>query len=101
MATSHLDIVPTLLPLAGVKNPAGDYSSGQSLFDGAARAFVPSFSWDSAGIIKEGRILEMPLEMYKGGLKVYDSEYREVPKGAKEFSPLIMRFQEEAKRFSK
>ncbi|OGR45491.1 MAG: hypothetical protein A2X35_08250 [Elusimicrobia bacterium GWA2_61_42] len=100
-ATSHLDIVPTLLPLAGVKNPAGDYSSGQSLFDGAARAFVPSFSWDSAGIIKEGRILEMPLEMYKGGLKVYDSEYREVPKGAKEFSPLIMRFQEEAKRFSK
>ena len=101
--TSHLDIVPTLLALAGVKNPAGDYSGGRSLFDAAPRPFVVSASWDSAGLIKEGRILEMPLEAYKGGLKVYDGEYRPVPgkQAAAEFSPLILQFQKEARRFSK
>ena len=99
--TSHLDIVPTLLPLAGVRNPAADYSSGRGLFEAGPRPFVVSASWDSAGIIKEGGILEMPLEAYKGGLKVFDGEYRPVPKGAGEFSPLILRFQKEAKRFSR
>ena len=45
----------------------------------------------------------MPLEAYKGGLKVFDGEYRELPgrKAAAELSPLIMQFQKEAKRFSK
>jgi len=101
--TSHLDIVPTLLPLAGVRNPAADYSSGRSLFEAGPRPFVASASWDSAGIITEDRILEMPLEAYKGGLKVFDGEYRELPgrKAAAELSPLIMQFQKEAKRFSK
>ncbi|PJA11627.1 MAG: hypothetical protein COX65_10025 [Elusimicrobia bacterium CG_4_10_14_0_2_um_filter_56_8] len=97
--TSHLDIVPTLLPLAGVRNPAADYSNGQSLFMRGGRPFVPSASWDSAAIITENAILEMPLEAYKGGLKVFDREYREVPKGAAPLSPLILKFQKEAKRF--
>ena len=101
--TSHLDIVPTLLALGGVKNPAGDYSGGRSLFDAGPRPFVVSASWDSAGIIKEGGILEMPLEAYKGGLKVYDGEYRPAPgkKAAAEFSTLILQFQKEARKFSK
>jgi membrane-anchored protein YejM (alkaline phosphatase superfamily) len=99
--TSHLDIAPTLLPLAGVKNPAQDYSSGQSLFVPAERAFVPSSSWDSAGLITGKATLEMPLEAYKGGVKVFDAEYAEIPKGAAAFSPLILRFQKEAKRFYK
>ena len=99
--TSHMDIVSTLLPLAGVKNPASDYSSGTSLFKRARRDFVPSASWDSAAIITGTATLEMPLEAYKGGIKVYDAQYREVPKGAAGFSPLILQFQKEAKRFSK
>ena len=101
--TSHLDIVPTLLPLAGVQNPAADYSSGRSLFEAGPRPFVAAASWDSAAIIKEDRILEMPLEAYKGGLRVFDGEYRALPgrKAAAELSPLIMQFQKEAKRFSK
>lgn len=54
--------MPTLLPLAGVKDPAADYSSGQGLFD---------------------------------------AEYRELSEKAAEYSPLILRFQKEARRFSK
>ncbi len=98
--TSHLDIIPTLLPLAGVKNAAADYSSGRGLFYRGERTFVASASWDSAGIITGTATLEMPLEAY-GGLKVFDAEYREMPKGAAAFSPLILRFQKEAKRFYK
>jgi len=100
--TSHLDIVPTLLPLAGVKNPPADYASGRSLFDGAARPYLASASWDSAGLITADGILEMPLEAYKGGLKVFDPEYRELRgKEAEKFSPLILQFQREARRFSR
>lgn len=97
--TSHLDLVPTLMPLAGVKNPLADYSSGLGLFSGEARAFEVSASWDTAAIITEKATLEMPLEAYKGGLKVFDAEYREIPGGAAAFSPLILKFQKEAKRF--
>ncbi|MDD2805095.1 MAG: sulfatase-like hydrolase/transferase [Elusimicrobiales bacterium] len=100
--TSHLDIVPTLLPLAGVKNPATDYASGRSLFESGGRPYLASASWDSAGLITPEGILEMPLEAYKGGLKVFDPEYRALPgKEAEKFSPLIMQFQREARRFSR
>ncbi|MBI5744190.1 MAG: sulfatase-like hydrolase/transferase [Elusimicrobia bacterium] len=101
--TSHLDIVPTLLPLTGVKNPAADYSSGQSLFSAGARPFLAAFSWDTAGIITSSRTAELPLEMYKGGVKVFDADYKEVPgrQAAAEFMPLIGRFQKEARRFSR
>jgi len=97
--TDHLDIIPAIMPLAGVKNPAADYSNGRDLFDKGGHDFAASSSWDSAGIITEKATLEMPLEAYKGGLRVFDAEYREIPKGAAAFSPLILRFQKEAKRF--
>jgi hypothetical protein len=100
--TSHLDIVPTLLPLLGVKNPASDYSSGRSLFAKTPRSFVPSFSWDTAAIIKSSETLVLPLEAYKGGVKAYDSEYREEGRAAAAaFAPLIVGFQKEAGKFSK
>lgn len=99
--TGHMDIVPTLLPLAGVTDPAADYSSGQSLFDPSPRDFLTSFSWDSAAILTSSGTLEMPLEVYKGGVKVFDGDYSEVRgrKAAEAYSPLILRFQKEAKRF--
>ena len=101
-ATSHLDIVPTLLPLFGVKNPVSDYSSGRGLYDRTPRPFLPVFSWDTAAIVRNGEVLEIPLEAYKGGVKAYDSEYRdEGKKAAATFSPLIPAFQKAAKKFSK
>jgi hypothetical protein len=101
--TSHMDIVPTLMPLFGVKNPVSDYSSGRSLFDGGPRDYVGSFSWDTAAIIKEGgETLEMPLQAYRGGVKAYDKDYKEEGrKGAEAFTPLLLKFQKEGGRFSK
>lgn len=101
--TSHLDLAPTLLPLAGVKNPPADYSSGFGLFEPAQRPYVTAASWDTAGLITGQAIVEMPLEAYKGGVKVFDAQYREIPgrKAAAEHSPLILHFQKEAKRFTR
>jgi len=100
--TSHIDIVPTLMGLAGVKNPASDYSSGGDLFNGATRQWVSVFSWDTAAIIKDGKTLVMPLQAYRGGVKVYDENYLQMDKkAAKPFEPLILKFQKEASIFSR
>lgn len=101
--TSHMDITPTLMALAGVKNPPADYSNGRDLFDASPRDFAAAFSWDSAGLMTGAGILEMPLEVYKGGVKVFDAEYAELRgrKAAEPWTPLILRFQKEAKKFLK
>ncbi|MHB0996664.1 MAG: sulfatase-like hydrolase/transferase [Elusimicrobiales bacterium] len=100
--TSHLDLPAALLGLAGVRNPPSDYSSGRDLFDAGDRDFVAAFSWDTAAILRGGKTLVMPLEAYRGGVKVYDGAYRELPgASAREFTPQLLSFQKEAKRFSK
>lgn len=100
--TSHMDIPPTLLRLAGVKNPAADYSSGTDLFDAVTKKFVAVFSWDTAAIVENGETLKMPLEAYKGGVKAYDRDYREEDKKkTAALCTLIPAFQKEARRFSK
>ena len=100
--TSHLDLPAALLGLAGVKNPPSDYSSGRDLFSPGDREFVTSFSWDTAAIIRGGETLVMPLEAYRGGVTVYDGAYQEAGKErVKVFTPLLLSFQAEAKKFSK
>ena len=101
--TSHMDVPPTLLRLAGVKNPPSDYSSGGDLFgEGEGAAFVPVFSWDTAAIIRRDGLIVMPFEAYKGGVRAYDAQYRAKDREyARSFTPLMMRFRKEAKRFSR
>jgi len=101
--TSHMDIVPALMKLVGVKNPPSDYSSGTDIFAGTAHPFLASFSWDTSALIKDDYALVMPLEAYKGGLKLYDPDYKEVPgrKALEPYMPYLVDFQTEAKRFYK
>ncbi len=101
--TSHMDIAPTLLKLLGVKNPPSDYSSGMDLFSGTARTFLSVFSWDTSALIKDDYALVMPLEAYKGGLRLYDPDYKQIPgrKAVEPYIPYLMDFQKEAKRFYK
>lgn len=47
--TSHTDLVPTILPLLGVSNPAADYSTGENLFSPEARLLTFS-DWDRIAI---------------------------------------------------
>lgn len=101
--TSHMDIVPTLMKLLGVKNPPSDYSSGADLFDRPARPFLPVFSWDTSALIENNYALVMPLEAYNGGVTLHDPEYKEI-KGRSAIAPYthyLVDFQKEAKRFYK
>jgi len=47
--TSHTDLVPTLLPMLGVKNPSGDYSTGENLFSRKPRLLTFS-DWNRIAI---------------------------------------------------
>ncbi|MFA6434053.1 MAG: sulfatase-like hydrolase/transferase [Elusimicrobiales bacterium] len=101
--TSHVDIAPTLMKLAGVRNAPADYSSGKDLFDRSDRAFVTAFSWDTSALIKDNYALVMPLEAYKGGLQLHGPDYKEIPgnQALAPYIPYLLDFQKEAKRFYK
>jgi membrane-anchored protein YejM (alkaline phosphatase superfamily) len=50
-ATSHIDIVPTLAPLLGIKNQTSSFSLGKSLYDEQARDFLIASDWTSIAVI--------------------------------------------------
>lgn len=65
--TSHLDIVPTLMPLLGVTSPAGTYADGISLFSPQPGRYRLVASWDALGYI--GPEYKVGLPLRAGGLR--------------------------------
>ena len=50
--SSHIDIIPTLLTLIGVKNPISDYSNGKNIFDeNYNREILTCSNWNNNAII--------------------------------------------------
>jgi hypothetical protein len=101
--TSHFDLAPALLPLLGVKNPPSDYSSARGLFAKNEWNYIPVFSWDTAAIVRDTETMVIPMEAYKGGVKVYNNaDWQEEGKSADaSFIPLLPGFQKEVARFLK
>ena len=55
--SSHIDIVPTILTLIGVKNPIDDYSNGKNIFDASyTREKVVCSNWNNNAIITNKQI---------------------------------------------
>jgi len=55
--SSHIDIVPTILTLIGVKNPIDDYSNGKNIFDANyTREKVVCSNWNNNAIITNKQI---------------------------------------------
>ena len=55
--SSHIDIVPTILTLIGVKNPTDDYSNGKNIFDASyTREKVVCSNWNNNAIITNKQI---------------------------------------------
>jgi hypothetical protein len=44
--TSHMDVIPTILPLLGVTNRSSDYSTGYNLLAGEKRSYTYISDWD-------------------------------------------------------
>ena len=61
--SNHMDVIPTLLPMLGVKNPTRDYSSGIDLFSGAKRRHSVLAEWAGTAYIADEVKISMPLAL--------------------------------------
>jgi membrane-anchored protein YejM (alkaline phosphatase superfamily) len=66
--TSHLDVVPTMFDLLGVRADPALYSQGRSLLGGEEHRFVVVSGWDTLGIIDSDSTLVLSTESYNAGM---------------------------------
>lgn len=59
--SNHMDVIPTLMPLLGVKNPKRDYSTGINLLTDEVRTHAVLAEWSSTGYIDNDVKITMPL----------------------------------------
>lgn len=60
LRTSHADVLPTLLPLLGVKNAASDYSVGQPLLEPKPERLLLAGDWDRLTFLGEKYKVVLP-----------------------------------------
>jgi len=51
--TSHMDVIPTIMPLLGVSNPSEDYATGYNLFQNATRDYTYISDWDKVTYVDD------------------------------------------------
>ena len=51
--TSHMDIIPTIMPLLGVTNPSSDYATGYNLLAGEKRSYTYISDWDKVTYVDD------------------------------------------------
>ena len=59
--SNHIDVIPTLMPLLGVKNPKRDYTTGINLLSDEVRNHAVIAEWSSTGYIDNEVKISMPL----------------------------------------
>ncbi len=100
--TSHIDVVPTLMHLLGVENPADDYSNGHNLFDANfSRRFAFCANWNNNAIITEKYtyvFANRPDKMFDNAVRL-TSTYQKVRQKAD--PKLIVEVMNENRRFLK
>jgi membrane-anchored protein YejM (alkaline phosphatase superfamily) len=60
--TSHMDIIPTIMPLLGVSNPVGDYSTGLNLFSDKQRTSTTLADWSRVAYVDNEVKIVMPIK---------------------------------------
>lgn len=61
--TSHMDIVPTIMPLLGITNPASDYSLGINLLSGEKRSHTYVSDWSRITYIDHQVKITQPISI--------------------------------------
>jgi len=49
--TSHMDVIPSIMPLLGVTNPTSDYATGYNLLAGEKRSHTYVSDWDKVAYV--------------------------------------------------
>lgn len=68
--TSHLDLVPTIMPLLGVTNPTSDYSSGINLFSKEQHEYIILSDWSHVGFKDSQVKITLPVSQGAIGKKI-------------------------------
>ena len=90
--TSHMDIVPTLMPLLGVTNPSSDYAIGYNLLAGEKRTYTYISDWDKVAYVDaEAKIIQPVNSKSFASLKV--SKGHDEPVNAEERSVILQKKQ--------
>ncbi len=64
--TSHMDIVPSLMPLLGVKNPVADYAQGHDIFAPDSPGYVIASDWSGVAYIDDQYKFYVPYRSMSG-----------------------------------
>ncbi len=59
--TSHMDVVPTIMPLLGVTNPSSDYATGYNLLAGEKRNHTYISDWDKIAYVDDDVKITQPV----------------------------------------
>lgn len=59
--TSHMDVVPTIMPLLGVTNPSSDYATGYNLLAGEKRSHTYISDWDKVAYVDDDVKITQPV----------------------------------------
>jgi len=59
--TSHMDVIPTILPLLGVTNPSSDYATGYNLLAGEKRSYTYISDWDKVTYVDDEVKITQPV----------------------------------------
>ena len=59
--TSHMDVIPTIMPLLGVTNPSSDYATGYNLFAGEKRGHTYISDWDKVAYVDDDVKITQPV----------------------------------------
>ena len=101
--TSHVDIVPTILSVLGVKNNPSDYSNGENLLNkNYKKEYVFSANWNNNAIITKEKTYifsNLPNKMFKNEIR--DTNTYKIIKNEKVNSKLVLDIMNENRRFLK
>lgn len=64
--TSHMDIIPTLMPLLGVKNVVADYAQGYDIFASDRPGYVIASDWSGVAYIDDQYKFYVPYRSMSG-----------------------------------
>lgn len=64
--TSHMDVIPTLMPLLGVTNPVSDYAQGHSILDSQRPSYVVASDWSGVAYIDKNYKFYVPYRSMSG-----------------------------------
>ncbi|PKO47679.1 MAG: sulfatase [Betaproteobacteria bacterium HGW-Betaproteobacteria-22] len=59
--TSHMDVIPTIMPFLGVTNPSSDYATGYNLLAGEKRAHTYISDWDKIAYVDDDVKITQPV----------------------------------------